>query len=146
LGGGAQLKRKINMYKPVKAIGLAMVLGTVCLFSQTSPGTAANVLQALDPDHDGTVDLNEAKTAGAAVFDRLERDHDGTLDARELKGRLSAKELAAGDPDHDGTLTKDEYLALVEKRFAAANPDNDGTLDSKELKSPSGRALLRLLK
>jgi Ca2+-binding EF-hand superfamily protein len=115
-------------------------------FHRLRPARRLTSCRLFDPDHDGTVDLNEAKTAGAAVFDRLERDHDGTLDARELKGRLSAKELAAADPDHDGTLTKDEYLALVEKRFAAANPDNDGTLDSKELKSPSGRALLRLLK
>jgi hypothetical protein len=134
------------MRKPVKAVGLAVILGAVCLFSQISVGTAAGALQALDPDHDGTVDLNEAKTAGAAVFDRLEGDHDGTLDARELKGRLGAKALAAADPDHDGTLTKDEYLAVVEQRFAAANPDNDGTLDAKELKSKSGRALMRLLK
>jgi Ca2+-binding EF-hand superfamily protein len=136
----------MDMNKPVK-IGFVMVIAAaICLLSQISAGAADNVLQALDPDRDGTVDLNEAKTAGAALFDRLDRDHDGTLDARELKGRLSAKELAAADPDRDGTLTKDEYLAVVEKRFAAANPDKDGTLDSKELKSPSGRALLRLLK
>jgi Ca2+-binding EF-hand superfamily protein len=134
----------MDMNKPIKT-GFA-VAAALFLFSQNPAGAADNVLKALDPDHDGTVDLNEAKAAGAAVFDRLERDHDGTLDARELKGRLSAKELAAADPDRDGTLTKDEYLAVVEKRFTAANPDNDGTLDAKELKSPSGRALLRLLK
>ena len=134
------------MNKCFKATGLAMILGAACLFSQVSAGAARDMLQTLDPDHDGTVDLNEAKAAGGAVFDRLERDHDGTLDVRELKGRLSAKELAAADPDHDGTLTKDEYLAVVEQRFKAADPDNDGTLDSKELRSPSGRALLRLLK
>ena len=129
-----------------KPIVLVMVAAAVCLLSQNPAGAADNVLKALDPDRDGTVDLNEAKTAGAAVFDRLDRDHDGTLDARELKGRMSAKELSAADPDRDGTLTKDEYLAVVEQRFTAANPDKDGTLDAKELKSPAGRALLRLLK
>jgi Ca2+-binding EF-hand superfamily protein len=136
----------MDMNKPVKIGFVIVIAAAICLVSQISAGAADNVLQALDPDRDGTVDLNEAKTAGAALFDRLDRDHDGTLDARELKGRLNAKELAAADPDRDGTLTKDEYLAVVEKRFAAANPDKDGTLDSKELKSPSGRALLRLLK
>jgi Ca2+-binding EF-hand superfamily protein len=109
-----------------------------------APNTSA--VKMFDRDNDGTVDLNEAKTAAGAVFDRLERDHDGTLDAHELRGRLSAKELAAADPDHDGTLTKDEYLAVVEQRFKAADPDNDGTLDGKELRSPAGRALLRLMK
>jgi hypothetical protein len=102
-------------------------------------------LQRLDSDREGTVDLNEAKAAAAAVFDRLDHDHDGTLDRRELRGRLNAAQFAAADPDHDGTLTQDEYMALVEKRFNAANPDNDGTLDAKELRSPAGRNLLRLV-
>ena len=106
----------------------------------------SRLIQMLDTDNDGTVDLGEAKKAASALFDRLEADHDGTLDGRELAHRLSAKELAAADPDHDGTLTKDEYLAVVEQRFAAADPDHDGTLDAKELNSRAGHALLRLLK
>jgi Ca2+-binding EF-hand superfamily protein len=105
-----------------------------------------SLIGLLDTDHDGTVDLGEARAAASAQFDRLERDKDGTLDKRELSKRLSAKELAAADPDHDGTLTKDEYLAVVEQRFRAADPDHDGTLDAKELNSAAGRALLRLLK
>lgn len=105
-----------------------------------------SLIQMLDTDNDGTVDLMEAKKAASALFDKLERDHDGTLDKRELSRRLSAKELAAADPDHDGTLTKDEYLAVVEQRFAAADPDHDGTLDARELKTKAGQALLRLLK
>src|SRR5262249_31254841 len=105
----------------------------------------SGALQALDPDNDGTVDLNEAKKAAEATFDRLDRDHDGTLDKRELAGRLSARDLAAADPDKDGTLTKAEYLAVVEQRFRAADPDHDGTIDAKELRSSQGRALLRLL-
>ena len=90
----------------------------------------SHLIQMLDTDNDGTVDLGEAKKAASALFDRLEADHDGTLDKRELAHRLSAKELAAADPDHDGTLTRDEYLAVVEQRFAAADPDHDGTLDA----------------
>ena len=105
----------------------------------------SRAMRMLDPDNDGTVDLEEAKKAASALFDKLDRDHDGTLDKRELKGRLSAAEFAAADPDKDGTLSKDEYLKVVEQRFNAANPDNDGTLDEKELGSRAGRALLRLL-
>jgi len=105
-----------------------------------------SLIRMLDTDHDGTVDLAEAKKAASALFDRLERDKDGTLDKRELARRLSARELAAADPDHDGTLTKDEYLAVVEQRFAAADPDHDGTLDARELNTKAGQALVRLLR
>jgi Ca2+-binding EF-hand superfamily protein len=109
------------------------------------PAEAASPLKRLDPDKDGTVDLNEAKAAASALFDKLDRDHDGTLDAKELRGRLNAKEFAAANPDKDGTLDKAEYLALVEARFRAADPDKDGTLDAKELASPAGKTLLKLL-
>ena len=122
------------------AIGAMVVNGPAFAAAKRS-----RVMQLLDPDNDGTVDLDEAKRAASAVFDRLERDRDGTLERRELRGRMSARELQAADPDRDGTLTKDEYLKEVEKRFRAANPDNDGTLDGKELQTPAGRALLRLL-
>jgi Ca2+-binding EF-hand superfamily protein len=47
-------------------------------------GGADAVLQQWDADHDGTLDLAEAKKAAAAKFDALDRDHDGTLDKKEL--------------------------------------------------------------
>jgi Ca2+-binding EF-hand superfamily protein len=103
-------------------------------------------LGALDPDHDGTLDLNEARNAATALFDRLDTDHDGTLDKKELKGRLGGSAFTASDPDRDGTISKDEYLALVEKRFKAADPDHDGTVSAAEAKTSAGQALLRLLK
>jgi Ca2+-binding EF-hand superfamily protein len=135
------------MKKPLKEISFAIILGVACVVSQTlAASKAGGALQALDTDHDGTVDLGEAKAAAATLFDRLDRDHDGTLSGRELKGHLTAKELAAEDPDHDGTLTKDEYAAVVEKRFKAADRDGDGTLDASELRSGSGRALQRLVR
>jgi hypothetical protein len=51
-----------------------------------------NTIQKFDTDNDSTLDLNEVKKTGEALFDKLDRDH-GTLDRRELRGRLSAKEL-----------------------------------------------------
>jgi Ca2+-binding EF-hand superfamily protein len=135
------------MKVPVKEIGFAVVLGVTCAVSQTfAADRVSGAVQSLDTDHDGTIDMNEARNAAAAAFDRLDRDHDGTLSARELGGRMSARELAAEDPDHDGTLTKDEYAAAVEKRFKAANRDSDVTLDARELASGPGRALLRLVR
>ena len=109
-----------------------------------SPSFAASALASLDPDHDGTVDLTEAKAAASALFDKLEKDHDGTLDHKELHGRISDKDWAVADPDNDKTVSKDEYLAYVEVLFKKADPDN--TIDAKELSSPAGHALLRLLK
>jgi Ca2+-binding EF-hand superfamily protein len=135
------------MKKSVKEIGFAVALGIVCAISQTfAAGKAGSSVQSLDTDNDGTVDLNEVKSAAAAAFDRLDRNHDGKLGRRELKGRLNASELAAEDTDHDGTLTKDEFTAAAETRFKAANVDSDGTLDATELGSQSGKSLRRLVK
>jgi Ca2+-binding EF-hand superfamily protein len=134
------------MKRPVKMLGFIVLFGVLSAIAQSLAATkAADFLQLLDSDHDGTVDLGETKAAASTLFDQLDRDHDGTLSGRELKGRLSAKELAADDPDHDGTLTKDEYLAAVEKRFKSANRDSDDTLDATELRSRPGRALRRLV-
>src|ERR1700685_4854577 len=118
---------------------LAMVI------TSASPAFAASALQPLDPDKEGTVDLNEAKPAASALFDKLDVDHDGTLDRKELTDRISAEDWKIADPDNDKTISKDEYLAFVEVAFKRANPDNDGTLDAKELKTPAGRALVRLV-
>jgi Ca2+-binding EF-hand superfamily protein len=107
--------------------------------------TSLSPIARFDTDHDGTVDLGEAKKAASELFDRLETDKDGTLDLKELKGRLSRKAFNAADPDHDNTLTKDEYLTLIERWFRAADRDHDGTLDAAELRTPAGRALLRLI-
>jgi Ca2+-binding EF-hand superfamily protein len=104
------------------------------------------LMSNLDKDHDGTIDMNEAKGAAATLFDHLDRDRDGTLTRHELSGRLSVRELGAADPDHDRTLSKEEYLAAVEQRFKAADTDNDGTLTASELRSKAGRALMRLVR
>jgi Ca2+-binding EF-hand superfamily protein len=134
---------------PVKTFTLASLLAIslppAMVITSASPAFAASALQTLDPDKDGTVDLNEAKTAATALFDKLDVNHDGTLDRKELKDRISAEDWKVADPDNDKTISKDEYLAFVEVAFKRANPDNDGTIDAKELKTPAGRALLRLL-
>jgi Ca2+-binding EF-hand superfamily protein len=124
---------------------LAIPLSLAMVATSPSPAFAASALQTLDPDKDGTVDLNEAKTAAGALFDKLEKDKDGTLDRQELHGRIPDADWAVADPDNDKTISKDEYLAYVEAVFKKADTDNDGTLDAKELKTPAGRALARLL-
>ena len=135
------MNRQIAMV--ASALAAALILGGA--FASPAWSTPKGVLAMLDPDKDGTVDLAEAKAAGAAAFDRLEKDHDGTLDHSELQSRLNAKAMAAADPDKDRTLDKAEYLALVEQRFKAADPDNDGTVSAAEFRTAYGQALARLL-
>jgi hypothetical protein len=122
---------------------LGLTMGLFAPLAQAANRAASTHLSDWDTDHDGTLDLAEAKAAAQAKFDALDADHDGTLDKKEFLGK---KTFAKADPDKDGTIDKDEYLALVEKRFNAADTDHDGTLSKAELKSPAGRALARLLK
>lgn len=127
------------------AMAAVLVAGAPPLALAKKGGVCAT-LNAINPDNDGTIDLNEAKNAASATFDRLDKDKDGTLSIAELQGRLSRKEFAAGDPDKDKTLTKDEYLAIVAERFKAADANGEGTVDCTEAKSAPGKALFRLLK
>jgi Ca2+-binding EF-hand superfamily protein len=145
---GDRLQEHPMKLTPVKTLTLASLLAIsspLAMVATSSPAFAASALQTLDPDKDGTVDLNEAKTAAGALFDQLDVDHGGALDRKELKDRISKEDWKVADPDNDKTISKDEYLAFVEVAFKRANPDNDGTLDAKELETPAGRALLRLL-
>jgi Ca2+-binding EF-hand superfamily protein len=125
---------------------LAVSLSPEIIVTAASPAFAASALDAIDADKDGTIDIVEVKTAAGALFDRLDVDHDGTLDRKELKDRISAEDWKIADPDNDKSISREEYLNLVEVLFKRANPDNDTTIDTKELKTPTGRALLRLLR
>jgi Ca2+-binding EF-hand superfamily protein len=125
----------------------AMFVATAGLLGATPAlaMTKKSVVDLFDTDHDGTVDLAEAKKTAAGLFDKLDTDKDGTLSLKELKGRLSRKDFASADPDKDKTLSKDEYLAVVEQRFKSADADNDGSVSAAEFHTPAGRALAKLL-
>jgi Ca2+-binding EF-hand superfamily protein len=95
-----------------------------------SKGATANLdafMQQWDPDHDGTLSLDEVKKAADARFDALDADHDGSLDKKELGRAVSARDLKRADTDKDGTLDKTEYEAIATQRFQAADRDHDGT-------------------
>jgi len=130
-------------------MGLAVLMAGGLMLGQSAAAkdtmVDAALMKTLDPDGDGTVDLAEAKAAGAKMFKKLNTDDDRTLDMKELGDRVSEADFKAADPDGDGTLDEAEYLALVEKLFKAADPDGDGTLDEAELKSPAGQKLLALI-
>jgi Ca2+-binding EF-hand superfamily protein len=102
-------------------------------------------MQQWDPDHDGTMSLDEVKKAADARFDALDTDHEGTLDKKEFHRIVPAKEMTKADKDNDATLDKAEYAAIAAERFQAADTDHDGTLDKKEMGSKAGKALMRML-
>jgi len=131
----------------ITALALGLV-GTVSGIAtvQAAPPSAGAQIRAWDADHDGSIDLSEAKKAAEAKFDRLDTDHDGTLDRSEMASiGIHKKSFSKADSDNDGTVDKSEYLSLVEARFNAADPDHDGTISASELRTRKGRALARLL-
>lgn len=129
--------------RQVLLIGLASLVGIPPALAR---GGRAGSFAGIDTDNDGTIDLDEARRAGAALFDSLDRGRAGKLSHAQLgRRRLTAAEFAWADRDHDGTVDRDEYLALVERQFRAADVDHEGTVDRAEFKSRSGLALRRLL-
>jgi hypothetical protein len=101
---------------------------------------------AIDRDHDGTIDLDEAKHAAELLFDQLDRHRTGKLSRRELGHlRVGLAEFSWADRDHDGTLTKHEYLELVEREFRAAALHHGGAVTRAAFESRSGLPLRRLL-
>jgi len=128
----------------------ALIIAAVAaLIAATPPMLARSTwapIARLDTDHDGVVDLSEVKKAAADLFDRLDTDKDGRATIKEVRGRLSRREFAAADPNHDGVLTRNEYFVLVAKRLKAVDPDDSGAVSATDFSTPSGRALLRLLR
>jgi len=66
-------------------------------------------VKAFDTDADGTLDLAEVKKAASALFAKLDRDpdHDGTLTLDEYLSVVEQR-FKAANPDSDGTLDAKE--------------------------------------
>jgi Ca2+-binding EF-hand superfamily protein len=138
--------REALMLVWISRIAALIVIGTISALGQAHaqrPNVDA-FLQEWDADHDGTLSLEEIKTAADARFEMLDRNHKGTLTRAQLAGMVTFQQFRQADPDKDGKLDKAEFLALVEKLFRFADKDHDGSLDKKELGSSAGRALMGL--
>ena len=130
--------------KLLSVAALMAVSGIICV-GHSSPLLAASAsLTALDPDNDGTIDIPEAKAAGAKLFAKLDPDNDGTLDAKELAGRVTRP--ASRQPIPTTTEPRPERIRRPRRtRFKAADPDNDGTLDDNESTTDAGKSFLLLV-
>jgi Ca2+-binding EF-hand superfamily protein len=128
---------------------LLVLMLASCMAAPTAAfarGGRASSFSGIDRDSDGTIDLNEAKSAAELVFQHLDRRRTGKLTRGQLgRLRVTASEFNWADRDHDGTVDKDEYLALVERQFRAADVDHDGKVSRAEFKSRAGLPLRRLL-
>ena len=113
--------------------------------------STADTIKVIDTGKDGTINLNEAKSAGVIVIVKIDADHNGILNNKELGGRFEVLDQLFSQGHSfmywktQGTITKEEYLSLIEARFKTADPDNDDTLDAKELETESGQLILKLL-
>ena len=56
--------------------------------------SVCEALKAIDPDNDGTVDLNEAKKAASALFDKLDTDPPLSLASRPPMSMGKARSIA----------------------------------------------------
>jgi hypothetical protein len=130
----------------LRRILFASVFGIACAASVAAvPAIAQSAQMPGDPDHDGKLSLDEAKTSADQKFDALDTDHEGTLSAKELHGVVASSEFKAADPDHDGKIEKAEWETLVEKRFKTADTEHDGQVTPDELATPAGKKLAALL-
>lgn len=68
----------------VVSTGAGVILG---LPASAQAGTA-DAIKAIDTGKDGTVSLNEAKSAAVVVIVKMDADHNGILDNKELGGRI----------------------------------------------------------
>jgi hypothetical protein len=67
----------------------------------------------------GSVPVVAQEGAGESPFDALDRDHDGTLNAREGQGHpVVSQNFATADRDGNGSLSREEFNSA----FTAARP------------------------
>jgi EF hand len=125
------------------------LLGASVVLAQSS---STEAVKTIDANGDGTISLNEAKTAGSNVFDQIDLNHDGVVDNEELGGRVTLLDDLTPCLGHKyyfwkkkGALTKDEYLSIVDARFKPISSESTGTCDAKSLETAPGKSLLELL-
>ena len=109
-------------------------------------------LDALYPDHDGTLTWKEVHSAVITHYHTL-NDESSSTDKEILTSEsktsvvtLLKKEARKHvNADHDVTLNLADYLAIAHYRFKLADKDHEGSLSETELNTPEGKNLLRMM-
>lgn len=134
-----------SAFAPAVSAGAVLACGAAQA-GRGGAGATTRPMKAIDTDHDGTIDLKEARTAASAHLGHLDKDLDNTLAKKAMSHLgLDRNAYARADPDKDNTIGESEYLALVERQFKAADPDNDGTLSSGETRTKAGGTPMRMI-
>ncbi len=129
--------KKTLLATSLLALGAFTFVAPAIAFADDGSATVKSV----DKDSDGTIDMQEAKTAAMAKFAMADKDNDGTIDSKE-----AGMDVSKADPDKDGTLDKTEYAAALGDTFKAADTDHDGTVDAAEMAGPEGQKLQAMIK
>merc|ERR1719219_2223137 len=91
-----------------------------------------------DKNHDGFIDLNEAKQASAKDFVEADWNHDGKLSFEEIKSykhNFLKEMFNYDDKNHDGFIDLNEEKQATEKMFNETDWNRDGKLSFEEIKS-----------
>ncbi len=107
------------------------------------------MMKMLDADGDHMVTAAEADTYYTSIFEALDKDHDGSVDAKEWAGPSSKSKLdlttggyshelrsmkmmAMMDKDGDHKVTQEEFLAGHRAIFAHMDTSGDNQLSAQE--------------
>src|SRR6266516_3361162 len=104
------MRRRTDMTpKSFSRIAALVLIGLVPVTAPVQAKRLSTVdafLRQWDADRDGTLSLDEVKKAATARFNALDRDHDGTLDRRELGATVTAWQFKQADLDKIGRWSR----------------------------------------
>ena len=119
------------------ALGAFTFVAPAIAFADDGSATVKSV----DKDSDGTIDMQEAKTAAMAKF-ATSRQGQGTARSTPRKPAWTS---ARPIPTRTARSTRRSSRAALGDTFKAADTDHDGTVDAKELASPEGQKLQAMI-
>ena len=139
----------MRMYFPISAAA-AVLCGVLAMPAAQAQPVSPQALNSFMQEYggsDGTLSLQQANKAAEKHFQALDTDHDGTVDENEIvPAGVSTAEFTAGDgPDKDKLIQKEEYMTIVKKKFTDADAKSNNKLTKDELNSEAGQKLMKLL-
>ncbi len=106
-----------------------------------------DILDKLDTNRDGKIDINEFTSATSEAFHLYDKNGDGYLDLKELSASQvanSKKWLNEIDTNKDGRIDYSEFLGAATKWFNTADADRDGHLNRTEFNAVRGSSSVGL--
>ena len=106
--------------KPILAFTAVTLLSTGAAFAQTEP---------TQPEH-----------SQSGIFNALDADHNGTINSEEAQAApVVSQSFASADKNHDGSLTQDEFNTSFTVGPPAAQPSSQAPANEAPAESPPPR-------